>query len=101
MLQVNEIQTGSRVSRVTDQDFARASFGCEPRGNIDIITQRGEISWTILTSYYADKGWAGMDANSHWKPGSLGIAVTCTIKQILSRLDCPARVLRSGKAWNV
>jgi hypothetical protein len=44
-LRIPKIQAGSRVCRFADQDLPWAGFGCEPNGNVDMITQRQYCNW--------------------------------------------------------
>jgi hypothetical protein len=82
MFKISQVQVGSGIRRVADKNLAWASLGREPRSNVDIITQRSEICRIVLASYYADKGRAGMDADSYWKPRALQIAMTSKSKRM-------------------
>src|SRR5512144_2642739 len=85
---VPQVEAGSLVSRLTDQDLAGLSLRGQARRDIDVIAQGSEIRWTVVAAaYHAYKCQARMHPHAHWYPGTLRIAVTGEVKQALSRLD--------------
>src|SRR5512133_1119827 len=99
ILQSLNIQTGSRTSCLTDQDLSRTSLRGEPRSDIDVVTQSGEICRPLFASHYADKCRAGMDSDPYRQPGSFGIVLAGESQQLLGRLHRPVWVLRSCETW--
>src|SRR5574339_201889 len=95
-LQIFQIQPGCLISCITDENLAGSRLGGEPRGDVDMIAQRGEIRRVILATHYTNVGRPRVDADPDREPRPFCLAVSGKLEQLLSRLDRPARVLRAG-----